>query len=49
MTSKYLQRLKLDLAKSKGKKILVKGKIKTYDKDQKDTPQIFNPSQIQIK
>ncbi|MDI1254645.1 MAG: hypothetical protein PSV16_00965 [Flavobacterium sp.] len=42
----YLKRLKLDLSKSKGKKILVKGKV---EGNGKDTPQILNPSKIIIK
>ena len=46
IVNKYLQRLKLDLSKSKGKKILVKGKV---EGNGKDTPQILNPSKIVIK
>ena len=46
ITDKYLQRLKLNLANAKGKKILFKGKIESPGKD---TPQIFNPVQVKIK
>ena len=46
IADKYLQRLKIDLSKSKGKKILVKGKVESNGKD---TPQILNPSKIVIK
>ena len=49
ITSKYLQRLKLNLATAKGKHIFVKGTILTNDKDNSQVPQIFNPTQIQIK
>lgn len=45
---KYAQRLKLNLATAKGKNILVKGTI-TIDKAGGPVPQIFNPTQIQIK
>ncbi|OYU80910.1 MAG: hypothetical protein CFE23_06660 [Flavobacterium sp. BFFFF1] len=48
INTKYAQRLKLNLAAAKGKKILVKGKI-TVEKNNGQTPQIFNPTQIQIK
>ncbi|MGK4566341.1 hypothetical protein [Flavobacterium sp. 3HN19-14] len=46
IADKYLQRLKIDLTKSKGKKILVKGKI---EGNGKDTPQIVNPVKVVIK
>ena len=45
---KYAQRMKLNLATAKGKSILVKGTI-TIDKAGGPVPQIFNPTQIQIK
>ncbi|AWI24903.1 hypothetical protein [Flavobacterium pallidum] len=45
---KYAQRMKVDLATAKGKKILVKGTI-IIDKNGGPVPQIFNPTQIQIK
>jgi hypothetical protein len=48
INTKYLQRLKLNLATAKGKNIFVKGTI-TIDKAGGPVPQIFNPSQIQIK
>lgn len=46
ISDKYLQRLKLNLANAKGKKILVKGRIESPGKD---TPRILNPMKIQIK
>jgi len=49
ITDKYLQRLKLKLEKSEGNKIFVKGTITVHGKDKNETPQIFNPTQIQIK
>jgi hypothetical protein len=49
ITTKYLERLKIKLENIKGKKILVKGKILINKKDPGQVPQIFNPTQIQIK
>lgn len=49
ITTKYLERLKIKLENIKGKKILVKGKILANRKDPGQVPQIFNPTQIQIK
>lgn len=46
ITDKYLQRLKLKLENAKGKKIIIKGTVIVHGKE---TPQIFNPTQIQIK
>ncbi|WP_395044781.1 hypothetical protein [Flavobacterium sp.] len=49
LTNKYLEEHKLDIANSVGKEIIVKGKITIYDKDPKKIPQIFNPSELEIK
>jgi len=46
ITTKYLQKLKLKIENAKGKNIFVKGTIVVHGKE---TPQIFNPTQIQIK
>lgn len=49
VTNKYLEEHNINLSQSKGKQILVKGKITTYEKDPKKIPQIFNPLEIEIK
>ncbi|AWA29086.1 hypothetical protein HYN48_02730 [Flavobacterium magnum] len=48
MNVKYAQRMKVNLATAKGKMIFVKGTI-AIDKAGGPVPQIFNPTQIQIK
>lgn len=49
ITTKYLERLKLKIENAKGKNIFVKGTVVVHGKDKNETPQIFNPTQIQIK
>jgi hypothetical protein len=46
ITNEYLKTLNLRLQDLKNKTIFVKGKITVYDKDPKQTPQIFNPIDI---
>lgn len=46
ITNEYLKTLNLRLQDLKNKTIFVKGKITIYDKDPKQTPQIFNPISI---
>lgn len=46
ITNEYLKTLNLRLQDLKNKTIFVKGKITVYDKDPKQTPQIFNPINI---
>ena len=46
ITNEYLKTLGLKIQDLKDKNIFVKGKITIYDKDPKQTPQIFNPISI---
>lgn len=46
ISNEYLTTLNLKLQDLKNKTIFVKGKITVYDKDPKQTPQIFNPITI---
>ena len=46
ISNEYLTTLNLKLQDLKNKTIFVKGKITDYDKDPKQTPQIFNPIYI---
>lgn len=46
ITNEYLKTLGLKLEDLKDKNVFVKGKIILYDKDPKQTPQIFNPITI---
>lgn len=48
LTTKYAERLKIDLKTAKGKKILVKGRITIDEKSGSKVPQMFNPSKILI-
>jgi len=49
ITTKLAERLKIKLESAKGKKILVKGKITSNEKDPGQVPQIFNPMQLKLK
>jgi hypothetical protein len=49
VTNQYLSDNKIDIESAKGRFILVKGTVSVYDKDPKKIPQIFNPSEFQIK
>ena len=43
VSNQYIEERKLDLESSKGKFIVVKGTVSTYEKDPKKIPQISNP------
>ena len=45
----YSELLGFKIEESKGKTIIVKGKVEIYEKDPKQTPQIFNPKIIVVK
>ena len=47
--NKALETLGFKIEESKGKTIIVKGKVEIYEKDPKQTPQIFNPKIIVVK
>ncbi len=49
ITNSQLEKLKIKVEDLKDKIIYVKGTINTYNKDPKQTPQIFNPTSIEIK
>ena len=49
VTNKYLHEKNIQLSNSKGKSIIVKGIISIYENDPKKTPQIFNPTFLEIK
>ena len=44
-----LDKLGFKIEDSKGKQIIVKGKVEIYEKDPKKIPQIFNPQEIYIR
>ena len=49
VSNQYLEERKIDLESSKGKFVVVKGTITTYEKDPKKIPQILNPLVFEIK
>jgi hypothetical protein len=49
ITNSQLEKLKIKVEDLKDKIIYVKGTINIYDKDPKQTPQIFNPISIEVK
>ncbi len=49
VSNQYLEERKIDLESIKGKFIIVKGTITTYEKDPKKIPQISNPILFEIK
>ena len=49
ITNSQLEKLNIKIEDLKDKIIYVKGTINIYDKDPKQTPQIYNPISIQVK